>query len=129
MKARRILALCMVMMLVVSAMALPASAATFSGSLTKSEVSKTISSRSSTKYGHGSATLKTYDDSNDGVNLYLDYSTNNSSWTNAKHLFCEPGDSASSGTVYAASTYWRAVMTSWWYNGSGCHAYGTLTVG
>lgn len=124
-EAKRMLAMCLTCVLLVFAMALPASAVSTSGTLYSTATSKTLSL--SGKFNTGSGTLRTYTSSNDGVNYYLDYALTSGNWKNIKHIFAEPGASATTGTAYPGSSYWRAVMNSWWPNGTGCYAYGTLT--
>lgn len=124
-KFKRMLAMCLACVLLVSAMALPASAAKVTGTLYTTQTSKTLSV--SGKYNHGSGYLQTYTSSNDGVNYYLDYALTSGNWKNIKHVFAEPGATASTGTANPGSSYWRAVMNSWWPGGTGCYAYGTLT--
>lgn len=122
---KRMLAMCLACALLVSAMALPASAATSSGTFYPSETSKTLTLNG--MYSSGSGALTTYSSSKDGVNFYLDASVGGGAWKNVKHIMCNPGGSATTGTSYPGSSYWRGVMNSWWPGGTGCYAYGTLT--
>ena len=124
-KFKRMLAMCLACVLLVSAMALPASAASTSGTLYQSATSKTLTL--SGMYSSGSGSLTTYSSSNDGVNYYLDASVGGGAWKNVKHIMCNPGVSKNTGTAYPGSSYWRGVMNSWWPGGTGCYAYGTLT--
>ena len=68
--------------------------------------------------------------SNDGVNLYIDYSYPGESWHNALHLFAEPGTNAASNVVMNANqgqgVNWRGVMNSWWWNGKNNAATATI---
>ncbi len=124
-KINRSLAMCLACVLLVSAMALPASAATSSGTFYPDQTSKTLTVNG--MFSSGSGYLSTYSHSADGVNYYLDASVGGGAWKNVKHIMCDPGVSKSTGTAYPGSSYWRGVMNSWWPNGNGCYAYGTLT--
>lgn len=72
--------------------------------------------------------LKTSSSSNDGVNLYLDYSLPGEGWNNALHVFAEKGCSASHTTPHRLSEKgsWRGNMNSWWWNGKNCRASGKI---
>ncbi len=73
--------------------------------------------------------LKTYSDSNDGINMYLDYSIpGQGGWHQIQHAFAEPGDTAPEKSYSSLSTpaSWRCSLTSWWWNGTGCHGKGTI---
>lgn len=89
------------------------------------ETSKTLTV--SGMFSSGSGYLSTYSHSADGVNYYLDASVGGGAWKNVKHIMCDPGISKNTGTAYPGSSYWRGVMNSWWPNGHGCWAFGTLT--
>ncbi len=67
--------------------------------------------------------------SNDGVNLYLEYSIPGEGWKQAQHVFAEPGYRVSATTYYTASSKssWRGKMNSWWIGGKNCSAGGGIT--
>jgi len=112
--------------IILAVIPISASAETTYFELYKPEISKTSTILG--LYKNGSATLKTDTTSNDGVNLYLDYSIPGSGWKNAKHIFAEPRNSATAGTfTISQASSWRGVMNSWWYNGKNCRASGTVT--
>ncbi len=125
MKVKRTLALCLAAIMMVSALAIPASAAFDDDTLYQSDPSKTLTV--SGLFSSGSGTLRTYSASKDGVNYYLDCSVGGGAWQNVKHIMCNPGENKGTGTAYPGRGYWRGVMNSWWPGGTGCYAYGTLT--
>lgn len=122
---KRVLAMCVVCVLLMSAVALPASAASTTDYLYQSEKSKTLTLNG--MFPSGSGSLMTYAASKDGVNFYLDCSVGGGEWKNKKHIMCNPGTSDSTGTIYPGNSYWRGAMNSWWPNGENCYAKGTLT--
>lgn len=125
-KVKRMLAMCLACVLLVSAMTLPASAASASATLRPSSTSITTSILG--LYNSGYCSLTTYTSSKDGVNLYLDQSAPGKGWSNAKHLMVNPGGSDTSTVAgYNDGRSWRGVLNSWWPGGTGCYAKGTIT--
>lgn len=123
MKTKKILAVAAAAVLLVSTAAMPASAVSTTFSLAKDQVdaySKTLG-----LYKKGNIEyLRTAASSNDGVNMYLDYSLPGKGWQNAYHIFAEPGRSASKPVSYdvGGGASWRGHMSSFWWRGTGCVA-------
>lgn len=115
-KVKRMLAMCLACVLLVSAMALPASAASTSGTLYQSATSKTLTL--SGMYSSGSGSLTTYSSSNDGVNYYLDASVGGGAWKKCKahHVqswrFQEHRNCVSGLQLLAWS---NELLVAWWY--------------
>lgn len=123
-KIKRLLAMCLAAVMMVSAFAIPASAASSSAYLTKNSDYAESSALGLYKSGYCSLVNSTV--SNDGVNCYLDQSEPGKGWANAKHIFCEPGESMTSSTAsFSNGRSWRVTLSSWWPGGINCIATGT----
>lgn len=116
--------------LMCSAAAVPASAASKTFDLYVNETSATGSLSS-----YQIANLqyaKNYATSHDGVNIYIDYKDKAGNWINTHHNLVEPGKIYGSltdknvGKPWAVrapqKTTWRGVMNSWWWNGKDIRA-------
>lgn len=126
-KVKRLLALTLVLMMVVALFAMPASAYSKSATLTKTDQNVYINIGGN--YTTAAGNLTTYSDSNDGVYFRIDYREDGGYWREATKMLAEPGQSASVSNVKRDSAVaWRGVLTSWWPAGTGCHAYGVLTL-
>lgn len=124
-RVKKIFIMVLVAALMLSVIIIPASAESASATLRQSSTSITTSVIG--LYTSGHCSLTTYSSSNDGVNLYLDQSEPGKGWANAKHIMCEPGESATSTKAgYNNGRSWRGVLNSWWPYGTGCYAYGTI---
>lgn len=127
MKTKKILAVAAAAVLLVSTAAMPASAVSSTWSLAKNQTDSYSATLKSYRKGNVEY-LRTAASSNNGVNLYLQYSIPGEGWKNAYHLFCDPGqrDSAPSSYDVGAGASWRGHMTSWWWMGTGCVADGKI---
>ena len=127
MKNKKILAVAAAAVLLVSTASMPAGAVSSTWSLAKNQTDSYSSILKSYRKGHVEY-LKTAKSSNNGVNLYLDYSFPGEGWKNAYHLFCDPGQSDSAPSSYdvGGGVSWRGHMCSWWWLGTGCVADGKV---
>lgn len=114
--------------LLVSTAVMPAGAVSASWSLAKNQTDAYSTTLGLYKYGNVEY-LKTSTSSNNGVNLYYDYNyPGESTWRNAYHLFCDPGQSDNAPASYYVGTAasWRGHMCSWYWLGTGCVASGKV---
>ncbi len=127
MKIKKILAVAAAAVLLVSTASMPAGAVSSTWTLTKQEYQTYSATLGLYNYGNVEY-LRNSASSDDGVNLYLDYSIPGNGWTNKIHLFADPGKSDSATGNYKApsKSSWRGNMKSWWPTGRNCAAEGKI---
>lgn len=112
-----------------SVFTISASAASTTWTLTKDKTEAISTSLGLYKKGTIS-NLSNSTSSDDGVNLYLEYSIPGEGWVQAQHVFAELGYNASSGVytvINNSKASWRGKMNSWWWGGKNCSATGKIT--
>lgn len=124
MKSKKILAVAAAAVLLVSTASMPAGAESTTFSLAKNQTDAYSTTLGLYQYGNVEY-LRTSTSSANGVNMYLDYNyPGESTWRNAYHLFCDPGQSDCALGSYdaGARASWRGHMCSWWWQGKNCVA-------
>lgn len=127
MNKRKVIAVAAAAVLLVSTAVMPTAAESSAWTLTKQEYQ--TYSRTLGLYNYGNVEyLINSASSDDGVNLYLDYSIPGDGWKNKIHLFADPGkrDSATGNYKAPAKSSWRGNMKSWWPSGRNCAAEGKI---